>query len=142
MTLFWVVVSLIVLVEEINSRVEFKGAKIQIFNDLSPITLGKRRALRPVTSHLQQHQIPYRWGFPFRLSVNKDGTQHSMRDLQECESFVRNLGLTPMPDEDFQPQIPPSRILSTPAKIWTPVRQRSRKTPVSPLGATSSNCLT
>ena len=115
-----------------KSRVDFKGAKIQIFNDLSPITLARRRALRPVTSHLQQNQVPYRWGFPFRLSVTKDGSQHSMRDLQECEAFIRNLGLPPIPEEDLQMQIPAPRPFSTPGRIWTPVRQRSRKAPITP----------
>lgn len=107
-----------------RSKVEFKGAKLQIFNDLSSITLAKRRALRPVTSHLQQYQVPYRWGFPFRLSVMKDGSQHSMRDLQECKTFIKNLGLPPIPDEDLQIQIPPSRQMSTPGKIWYARSQR------------------
>lgn len=49
-----------------KKRVEFKGAKIQIFSDLSPITLAKQRILRSVTVHLQNHQVLYRWGFPLR----------------------------------------------------------------------------
>ena len=43
-----------------KSRIKFKQAKIQIFNDLSPITLAKRRSFRPVTTHLQNLQVPYR----------------------------------------------------------------------------------
>lgn len=42
-----------------RSWLEFKGAKIQIFSDLSPITLAKRRSFRPVTALLQNHQLPY-----------------------------------------------------------------------------------
>lgn len=48
-----------------KSSTEYKGAKIQIYNDLSPITLAKCRNLRLITSHLQSHRIPYFWGFPF-----------------------------------------------------------------------------
>lgn len=40
-----------------RSRVEFKGAKIQIFSDLSPITLSKRHTLRPVTAHLHDELL-------------------------------------------------------------------------------------
>lgn len=52
-----------------KSQVEYKGAKIQVFSDLSPITLAKRRNLCPVTSHLQHHRVPYYWGLPFCLIV-------------------------------------------------------------------------
>lgn len=112
-----------------KNRIGFKGSKIQIFSDLSPITLAKRCNLHPVTAHLQLHQIPYRCGFPFRLSASKDGTQYSIRDLHECEAFTRNLGLPPVPDEELQ--LPPpalaSKPLQAPAAIWTPVLQRQQK---------------
>lgn len=66
-----------------KSSAEYKGAKIQINNELSPITLAKCRNLRPITSHLQNHRVPYFWGFPFRLIVPKDGAQHCLRDTHE-----------------------------------------------------------
>lgn len=110
-----------------KSRIDYKQHKIQIFNDLSPITLAKRRSFRPVTTHLQNHQVPYRWGFPFRLSISKDGVQHSLRDLYESEAFIRSLGLPPLPEEDSLPQAPNPKPLTTPAKIWTPVQRRSQK---------------
>lgn len=110
-----------------KSQITYKGAKLQIFSDLSPITLAKRRNLRPLTSHLQQHKIPYFWGFPFRLAVSKDGAQYSLRDLQEAEAFLKSLGLPPLPEEDnippnTQARLPPT----TPTRIWT-VRGKSKK---------------
>ncbi|KAE8575755.1 hypothetical protein XENTR_v10003932 [Xenopus tropicalis] len=45
-----------------TNYVEHQGHKIQIFNDLSPITLNIRRDLRPVTQTLREHKIAYRWG--------------------------------------------------------------------------------
>lgn len=42
-----------------KSQLVYKGAKLQTFSDLSPITLAKRWNLRPITSHLQRHQVPY-----------------------------------------------------------------------------------
>lgn len=43
-----------------QSRIEFKKSKIQIFSDLSPITLNRRRNLCPLTLHLQSHKVMYR----------------------------------------------------------------------------------
>ena len=111
-----------------KSQITYKGAKLQIFSDLSPITLAKRRSLRPITSHLQHHKIPYYWGFPFRLVVSKDGVQHVMREVQEGEAFLKGLGLPPLPDEDLNPSTAQVRLPpNTPSRIWTPVRGRSKK---------------
>lgn len=101
---------------------------MQIFNDLSPITLAKQRNLRPITSYLQHHKIPYYWGFPFRLAVFTDGTQFNLRELQEAEAFIKNLGLPLLPEEDLIPpatqvRLPPN----TPSRIRTPVRGKSKK---------------
>lgn len=120
-----------------KSRIDFKQHKIQIFSDLSPITLAKRRSFRPVTTHLQNHQVPYRWAFPFRLSVSKDGVQYYLRDLYESEAFIHNLGLPPLPEEDFPPQAPNPKPLTTPAKIWTPVQRKSQKAFSTPQRANS-----
>ncbi|CAH2284102.1 Hypothetical predicted protein [Pelobates cultripes] len=46
---------------------DFRGAQISLFNDLSSVTLEARRALRPITTLLRDHNIPYKWGFPFAL---------------------------------------------------------------------------
>lgn len=77
-----------------KSLIEYKGAKIQIFSNLSPITLAKRRNLHPITIHLQNHLIY--WGFPFRLIVSRD----DLHDIHEGEAFIKSLGLPPLP-EDF-----------------------------------------
>lgn len=45
------------------------GSKLQIFLDLSPITLKKRREFKLLTTVLVSHKIRYRWGFPFKLIV-------------------------------------------------------------------------
>lgn len=78
-----------------QSRIELKKSKIQIFSDLSPITLARRRNLRPLTLHLQFHKVMYRWGFPFRLSASRDGIQYSLRDLQESDTFLRRTSASP-----------------------------------------------
>lgn len=57
-----------------KTHLDFKGDKIQIFSDLSPITLAKRQNLHPIISHLQQLRVIYCWGFPLHLSASTDGS--------------------------------------------------------------------
>lgn len=121
-----------------RNQLDFKGSRIQIFNDLSPITLARRRNLRPLTLHLQTHKVSYRWGFPFRLSASRDGIQYSLRDLQESEAFLRNLGLPPLPDEDPMPLPTTPKPPGNPGRIWTPVRQKPPKTNFTPQRRPSS----
>lgn len=42
-----------------RSHIDYKGDRIQIFSDLSLITLANRYSLQTITSYLQQHKIPY-----------------------------------------------------------------------------------
>lgn len=86
-----------------------------------------RRSFHPVTTHLQNHQITYRLGFPFCLSASRDGTKFSMRDLQEIEEFICNLGLPPLPDEDPVPLPATPKPASNPGRIWTTARQKSQR---------------
>lgn len=121
-----------------QSRLDFKGSRIQIFNDLSPITLAGRRNLRPLTLHLQTHKVLYLWGFPFHLSASRDGIQYSLRDLQESDTFLHNLGLPPLPDEDPVPLPATPKPSAVPGRIWTPVRQKPPKTNFTPQRRPSS----
>lgn len=75
---------------------------------------------------------------PLGLSVPLITKEHSMRDLQEWETFIQNLGLPPLPDKELQVQIPAPHPLSTPGKIWTPVCRKAWKTQVTPQRAVSS----
>lgn len=112
-----------------KSSAEYKGAKIQIYNDLSPITLAIRRNLRPITSHLQNHCIPYFWGFPFHFIVPKEGAQHCLRDMHEGEAFIKSPGL-PSLLEDFllPPAALPGRMAPTkPTRIWTPIQNKQKR---------------
>ncbi|KAJ1091948.1 hypothetical protein NDU88_005062 [Pleurodeles waltl] len=44
---------------------KFRGYLIITYQDLSAITLQKRRDIRPITSHLRDKGISYSWGHPF-----------------------------------------------------------------------------
>lgn len=42
--------------------VVLQGNDIQIFADLVPVTIYKRRVMKPALQILRKHQIPYLWG--------------------------------------------------------------------------------
>lgn len=107
-----------------KTRLDFKGAKIQIFSHLSSITLAKRRSLYPVKAHLQNHKVTYRWGFPFCLSASRDGIQYSMCNLQESEAFLHNLGLPSLTEKDLLPLPSMPKPPFAPNQIWNTVQQR------------------
>lgn len=95
-----------------------RGAKFNYSATSPQSPWTKRHLLHPITSHLQLHKVPCYWGFPFRLNVTKDGVQLVPQDLQEGDTFLKRLGLPPMPAEDdqFSPVTPcppsaPSKIL-------------------------------
>ncbi|CAH2285063.1 Hypothetical predicted protein [Pelobates cultripes] len=52
-----------------TDKIMFQGAEVVLFQDLSSLKLDARRALRPITAALREKNIPYRWGFPFRLQI-------------------------------------------------------------------------
>lgn len=56
-----------------KGEINLLGHQIQIFADISQMTIQKRRALKPLLAQLTNHQIKYRWSFPFRLSFSFKG---------------------------------------------------------------------
>lgn len=73
---------------------DFDGAQISFFPDLSRCTLAKRRALRPLTKALQEAGIPYRWGYPFSLSVRRNGKIHIFKQPSDLQLFLAELNLS------------------------------------------------
>lgn len=71
----------------------FQGHVYQLFSDLSPITVAKRRALKPQLLLLQQHQINYQWGFPFSLRFTHLETKYICRSSEDLQSALIELGL-------------------------------------------------
>ncbi|CAH2315849.1 Hypothetical predicted protein [Pelobates cultripes] len=74
----------------------FRGMQVSLYNDLSPITLEARRALRPVTTALRDCNIPYKRGFPFALLTRHRNGLVLMRWPEEITRFMEELGLMPV----------------------------------------------
>ncbi|CAH2312243.1 Hypothetical predicted protein [Pelobates cultripes] len=76
-----------------SQNITYLGAQVSLFQDLSPLTLEARRALRPLTRMLQDRRIPYRWGHPFSLQARKDNAWRTLRWPNEVPGFLRALDL-------------------------------------------------
>ncbi|CAH2311610.1 Hypothetical predicted protein [Pelobates cultripes] len=86
----------------------YRGAEISLYNDLSPMTLEARRALRPVTTILRERNMQYRWGYPFSITVRYNNEWVSARWPEDIPQFLQRLNLppTPVPNWVFMPLDP------------------------------------
>lgn len=87
-------------------NIDFDGATISIYPDLSKDTLDRRRALKPLLDNLRSDGITYRWGFPACLIATKNGRSHTLRFPEELPTFMQDLHLSPMELPGWQDSIP------------------------------------
>lgn len=87
---------------------QLRDHKIQIFADISPNTIQKRRNLKPLLQPLIAKNIKYYWAFPFRLNFTYRNKKHSFSTFQEGEALLQKLGLISL-DADGNPGTPPPR---------------------------------
>ncbi|CAI9586941.1 unnamed protein product, partial [Staurois parvus] len=59
--------------------IKYEGGDTQIYADLAPETLWRRRFLRPLLERLKEHNAQYRWGTPECLIGWKNGTTAYLR---------------------------------------------------------------
>uniref|UniRef100_A0A8C5LWR2 Uncharacterized protein n=1 Tax=Leptobrachium leishanense TaxID=445787 RepID=A0A8C5LWR2_9ANUR len=96
------------LKEEIMKRArtsqhwDYHGHRLELFHDLSPFTLAARRCLLPVTQALRQAGIQYRWGFPFALSVERNGIRHVIQRPADVRDFLHEMDLPGMNVRDWE----------------------------------------
>lgn len=74
------------------SEIVFQGHRLQIFADLSPSTIQKRRTLKPLLQILMDRDIKYWWLFPFQLKLLHKGKAYTFGSLQEGEKLFLQLG--------------------------------------------------
>ncbi|CAI9563639.1 unnamed protein product, partial [Staurois parvus] len=88
--------------------ISFEGSVLQIFPDVSPATLEKRRKMKEVTTALFSARIHYKWGFPFKLIVPHNGSTYIATSLPEGREILTKLGLADAPS----PRRPPLHLVS------------------------------
>lgn len=116
----------------------FQGSDIKIFQDLSNITLQRRRELRPLLDVLRARNLVYRWKFPFCLSVSQNGHTDNLRVPEDLEHFCTSLKipLVDLPDWYSDFCLPPLRRASSMEGITEAgnfsIRRSSMHPPLSP----------
>ncbi|KAG9467791.1 hypothetical protein GDO78_014290 [Eleutherodactylus coqui] len=83
------------------SPIQFQGRYVQLFPDLSQLTLMKRKSLRPLLDTLHQHNIEYMWGFPFRLQVRHGGRLIVLRNPGDLAKFSAALDIPMQTIQDW-----------------------------------------
>ncbi|CAH2219428.1 Hypothetical predicted protein [Pelobates cultripes] len=81
-----------------ETPIEVEGVQVQLYQDLAPTTLKRRRDLRPLTHHLTQQGLRYAWGHPFKLIVRREGRFHAISRAEEVPAFLDLLGLPQLPE--------------------------------------------
>lgn len=76
-----------------QEQIQYQGSDIQIFADISPYTIQKRRSLKPLLAALTKKDIKYRWAFPFALKFTYKGKQHAFHSFPEGERLLLDLKL-------------------------------------------------
>ncbi|KAJ1155429.1 hypothetical protein NDU88_008159 [Pleurodeles waltl] len=89
-----------------TTTIEFEGHRVGLCQDLSTLTLQRRRLLRPVTEILREEGIKYQWDHPFRLLFTWHNELHSIRTLKEAQRLE---GMPQNLEERAQMAAPPSR---------------------------------
>ncbi|OCT65781.1 hypothetical protein XELAEV_18042027mg [Xenopus laevis] len=98
-----------------RGSLDFRDHSYQLYPDLSPTTLQKRRTMQPVTKILQHHKVRYRWAFPFRLAFAFNNRSYSMDTPEEGLATLAKLQLV-----DQHPSTPQA----SPPKKLTPLWQK------------------
>lgn len=76
-----------------HDHLEHEGARIQLFQDLSAITLQHRRDLHLLLQVLQDRRIAYRWKFPFCLQATTANCIALLRTPADLQPFCDTLGI-------------------------------------------------
>lgn len=75
------------------SKCLYEGTEIQVYQDLSTITLQHRRDLRPLLDALHDKNIIYRWKFPFGLLATNQGHSALLRVPEDLQPFCNAMGI-------------------------------------------------
>ncbi|CAH2301169.1 Hypothetical predicted protein [Pelobates cultripes] len=84
----------------------FKKATLSFFRDLSRPTLIWRSLLKPLTTALHQHAIPYRWASPRSLIITQGGAITRVTDPSEMDTVLTALDLSPQQEHATPAQGP------------------------------------
>ncbi|CAH2321462.1 Hypothetical predicted protein [Pelobates cultripes] len=76
----------------VGSKQDTTEPYIQVYAVLSAETLHRRRAFREVMTEPRNSRIPYRWGFPAKLLINRDGKLQAVSAVTAGTRLLRQWG--------------------------------------------------
>lgn len=94
-----------------------QGNSVQVFADLSPYTVQKRRALKPLLQILTLKEISYRWSFPLHMNFSYCNKEYGFFSFADSEHLLLHLGLL---SQELLPA-PPNKGPSSLSKRLPPV---------------------
>ena len=84
-----------------SQRLLHEGTPIQLYQDLSGITLQHRRDLRPLLDALRAQDTRYKWKYPFCLSATHRGKTALLKVPEDLPHFCEAMGLPLIPVPDW-----------------------------------------
>lgn len=110
---------------------QLRDHKIQIFADISPATIQKSRAMKPLLQPLIATNIKYYWAFPFQLNFTFHNKKHSFSMFPKGEVMLKKLGIISMdPERPLCTPIPRSPttkpVRSPPSPVWRSTKSQAR----------------
>ncbi|OCU01584.1 hypothetical protein XELAEV_18007375mg [Xenopus laevis] len=87
-----------------KNQLEIEGIILKLYADLASSTLQKRKDLKPLTEFQNQKDIPYRWGFPFKLTYQHNGLTYTIRHPNDIEDALPYLRDPPLVSPEAEPQ--------------------------------------
>ncbi|OCT56127.1 hypothetical protein XELAEV_18001959mg [Xenopus laevis] len=94
--------------------------QLEIYMDLSPATFIRHKAFAKITKILRQNSIPYRWGYPVKLIIQRNGTP-TLSTVTEAKKALARWDLTTIDDQ----ALPPRR--QTPLHTQRKVKKNGKK---------------
>lgn len=100
-----------------------KFSQLSIYSDLSAATMLRRKEFSPYTKILRDHNIQYRWGFPVKVIIYKNGTPYVCSEPAAMKNVLQQWRLFTTPTNS-----PPHKRATKPQAItplWTDKHTKS-----------------
>lgn len=101
--------------------------QLAIYPDLSAATMLKRKEFAPFTKILRDNNIQYRWGFPVKLIIFRDGVPTVCTDPSSLRNTIQQWKLLSTPTNSPPRKRPNNPQAITP--LWSEKQSRSRLIP-------------
>lgn len=90
----------------LKGTVDFDGAQISVYPDISRATLTRRAMLKPLLERLGRADLSYRWGFPVQLTIRKGNASFALWHHAELPDLFAFLDMEPFPLRNWLGPLP------------------------------------